>query len=424
MYRTGKLFARLLVVLTSVLGSFLPLVAHAQSWAGRSNPGSITFLDGDSNQYTMTFLGIYTQVVRNPTEEAFVLDDDNAYLVTPKWLCFDYGNGFTTPNMEPTTPSNGADGYTDSLEWRLLASAGITPLTDPLCTTQSGPFWYVWKITTTANIPTNSEIIVRLKQGANHGYTYLFAGGSAHTLSINVDGILDHVQSTGTGIFGVNHAPAIQDTSIDLFPFVRLINYSGTRTGYVNMNAFLYALAEGTPVTIARTTHAIVPVAVYGHPGTGAPKKVLAGTITRDQSTPPGDKGARRITFEFIPASGPSTKRDVMLEDNGDYAIPADAIGNGTYNIAIQGLKTLRKVVTSVSINSAGSTVTLNATLIEGDINFDNSVDILDLADYIVASGSVEGDANYNPMADLNFDGSVDGDDEDIIMNNFDEVGD
>ncbi len=50
----------------------------------------------------------------------------------------------------------------------------------------------------------------------------------------------------------------------------------------------------------------------------------------------------------------------------------------------------------------------LEAILVPGDINYDGSVDVVDLLWFAASFGSVLGDANYDPACDFNSDGSVD----------------
>ena len=85
---------------------------------------------------------------------------------------------------------------------------------------------------------------------------------------------------------------------------------------------------------------------------------------------------AQPITFVFRPTGGgDATTRQVTLGSDGSFrlfGIPA-----GTYNLAIKGKKWLRRVV-PVDISN-GSVFGLTASLIPGDANDDNHVDIREI---------------------------------------------
>lgn len=67
---------------------------------------------------------------------------------------------------------------------------------------------------------------------------------------------------------------------------------------------------------------------------------------------------------------------------------------------------------------------TINFELINGDVELDNEVNLVDYASVSASFGSVHGDPNWNPRADLNGDGEVNLFDAGIVSANFGLAGD
>lgn len=76
-----------------------------------------------------------------------------------------------------------------------------------------------------------------------------------------------------------------------------------------------------------------------------------------------------------------------------------------------------------VAVNPTGS-ASVNLSLVNGDVNGDNSVNISDFLALRAAFGTSPGSATWNPMADLNRDGSVGIPDFLILRRNFGATGD
>lgn len=126
------------------------------------------------------------------------------------------------------------------------------------------------------------------------------------------------------------------------------------------------------------------------------------------------------VTFTFQPTSGSPIVVPVKVGPNGTYTV--GGLPFGTYTVTIQAPTYLRKVVSGV--NTTSGTATLNVTLLGGDANGDNAVDVFDLADLISSFDKSVGDAGFLAGADFNNDGSVDVLDLDVLVRNFDQSGD
>jgi hypothetical protein len=144
--------------------------------------------------------------------------------------------------------------------------------------------------------------------------------------------------------------------------------------------------------------------------------RLLSGTITLEDC----QNMAQPIRFYFLPLDGsPLFTRTTTLSANGDF----DLLGlpDKDYKVWIKGAKWL---ATNRSVNlTNGDVSNLNATLLAGDANDDDSVDVLDLDVLIQAFDADPTASHWNENADLNCDGSVDVLDLDILIRNFDRNG-
>ena len=174
--------------------------------------------------------------------------------------------------------------------------------------------------------------------------------------------------------------------------------------------------AQTAVVTATSTINTATPVTATATL-TIAPNMVgVAGTITLQGAV----NQAQSVTFQFQPmGSGSPLTENVTLSSTGAYAL-AD-IPSGVYEIGIKGSKWLQTVLSNVTVSS--NTTGVNATLIPGDINGDNVINLQDLDLLIAAFGSVAGSSNWNANADLDCNGVVDLRDYFLLLSNFNDVG-
>jgi hypothetical protein len=148
----------------------------------------------------------------------------------------------------------------------------------------------------------------------------------------------------------------------------------------------------------------------------------IQGVIILEDSV----NATQEITFEFRPAAGgASTTRKVTLVPHispsaGSYTI--DDVLPGTYVVHIKGAKWLAKNLTVTT--NGGDVVAFNATLLAGDANNDNAVDVLDLDQLIQSFDKCESDLGFLNGPDFNCDGCADVLDLDLLIRNFDQAGD
>ena len=138
------------------------------------------------------------------------------------------------------------------------------------------------------------------------------------------------------------------------------------------------------------------------------------GTITLEGIV----NSVQPINFEFCSSSnGQVFVLTTTLDQNGSYVL--NNVPAGTYDVGIKGAKWLRTVVHI----TVPTTSPVNASLLGGDANDDNSVDTTDFGILVGAYGTSLGGAGYDDRADFNSDLSVDTTDFGILVGNYDGVG-
>jgi probable HAF family extracellular repeat protein len=143
----------------------------------------------------------------------------------------------------------------------------------------------------------------------------------------------------------------------------------------------------------------------------------VSGTVTLAGSVNP----AQTITLTFRPTDGSDAfTRSVLLSPSGTFSLTG--IPSTKYQVAVKGAKWLRRVVPVDA--SRGTASPLTATLLPGDINDDNKVNIADLGLLADAFGSTPASSRWNANADLNCDNRVDITDLGLLADNFGKNGD
>ena len=158
----------------------------------------------------------------------------------------------------------------------------------------------------------------------------------------------------------------------------------------------------------------------------GAVTANVTGTINIEGVTYPHTGGIAidPITVDFrIPGTTTvvATQTATVNPANGSYSVVAPA--NGTYDIAFKGAKTLRAVLSSVTLTNGATGK--NVSLSSGDADNNNTVDIGDFGILVNAYGSditIAG-SGYNAAADFDDNGVVDIGDFGILVNEYGNAG-
>ncbi|MCD6506085.1 IPT/TIG domain-containing protein [Candidatus Poribacteria bacterium] len=128
-----------------------------------------------------------------------------------------------------------------------------------------------------------------------------------------------------------------------------------------------------------------------------------------------------QVTIEVRSHGGtvPLEKRVINTSSDGSYTLNLTTPA-GTYDIAAKADGFLRQTLQNVTIPSSS----LNFSLLAGDADGDNDVDLKDFNVLSASFGSVQGDPNYNSSCDFNGNDTVDLSDFAVLASNFLKAGD
>jgi len=151
--------------------------------------------------------------------------------------------------------------------------------------------------------------------------------------------------------------------------------------------------------------------------------QTISGTITLNELTVSPAGRQVEVNVRNVGSTTSLLSQMVTLDASGNYSfVPSSALPAGNYDITFQGSHWLRKLKGNVAITAGSNSV--SASLLNGDVNGDNSVDLLDYFALSDAYGSSLGDPTFDAGADLNGDDSVDLLDYFILSDNYGLVGD
>ncbi len=129
---------------------------------------------------------------------------------------------------------------------------------------------------------------------------------------------------------------------------------------------------------------------------------------------------AQNVTFLFRPTDGsPTVTASQTLERDGSYTIPN--LPRKRFNVWIKGDRWLAKVVPADTTN--GNAAGINVSLLAGDANNNNSIDVDDLTLLLNVYNSADGDGAYDAACDFNTDGKVNVDDLTLLLDNYNTRG-
>jgi hypothetical protein len=146
--------------------------------------------------------------------------------------------------------------------------------------------------------------------------------------------------------------------------------------------------------------------------------RTVTGTVDLEDCA---DMAGSVVRFEFRPTTGSPFTQTAVLDAAGAFTLPA--VPAGDYTVNVKGDRWLAKNVAVNATNGDVSGVNVG-TLVGGDANDDNSVDVLDLDRLIQSFDMCDGDTGFIPGSDFNCDDCTDVLDLDILIRNFDRGGD
>jgi len=225
----------------------------------------------------------------------------------------------------------------------------------------------------------------------------------------------------GTQLNGLSQCSAYGDDvqNATNYPIVRIKN---TATGHIQYarthDHSTMAVATGSLVVY---THVDLPadldsgaatltVVTNGITGSNpqavtVTSKLVKGTVTLQNYTATRNLVPVTIEIRNVGSTTPLDSQTVTLDANGNFQM-ATTLAAGTYDITAKGSPWLRERLSSQTLTATGISG-LSYSLINGDINGDNTISLADFGKLKLAYGSVPGDSNWNPNADLDGNGSV-----------------
>jgi len=152
------------------------------------------------------------------------------------------------------------------------------------------------------------------------------------------------------------------------------------------------------------------------------PEAGLAGSVALQSFA--GDATQVPITVEIRTPGTSTVLQTQTVNLNADGVFWFACALTGAYDVAVKAPHWLRKTIPSVSLPIAGYASTLSFSLVNGDVNGDDTVDLADLVAISAAWRSTPGSSNWNPNADLNGDGAVNLADWLVAASNYRKSGD
>ena len=254
------------------------------------------------------------------------------------------------------------------------------------------------------------------------GHPFLYSGGTMTDLAAlpgGNDGYATGINASGQIVGAWINA---LDTDIDGF-----LVTGGTM---YNLNSLLDSSGSGWTVRSGTAIDDAGRIAgVAYNTSTGATHAVLltpdagaSGTVTLQGYS--GDVTQVPVTLE-VRKAGTTTvlqRTAVYLQSNGTFTLTSSLVG--TYDVAAKSSHWLRKTLKSVAFSGSGYVSGLSLSLINGDVNGDNTINLADLVAMAAAWRTTPGSAKWNANADLNGDGTVNLSDWMIAAKNWRKSGD
>jgi len=182
------------------------------------------------------------------------------------------------------------------------------------------------------------------------------------------------------------------------------------QSGYRMINDYLAPGSTGWNISEVHSINDAGQMAAVGYLN-GTPYAVLltpvqpvAGTVALRNYAASAVAGTLATVDLRSPGSTtPLDSHVVALDSGGNFSFTT-ALPAGTYDVAVKASHWLRRTQHNVVVGSGGS---LSFSLINGDINGDNTISLADFGQLKAAYGSMSGNSNWNPNADLDGNGSV-----------------
>ena len=152
------------------------------------------------------------------------------------------------------------------------------------------------------------------------------------------------------------------------------------------------------------------------------PYASVSGKVTLQDFV--GDPTQQSVCFELLsPGTTTVLETDwVYLNADETYQFSTGLVGK--FDVEAQGQTWLSKRISNVTLGVGGVVTGLSFSLVNGDVNGDDVIDLADLVEIAAAWRSTPDSDNWDPCADLNGDGVVNLADWMIVAKNWRKSGD
>jgi len=178
-----------------------------------------------------------------------------------------------------------------------------------------------------------------------------------------------------------------------------------------------------TPTQTRTPTRTATPTVTRTPMPTG-PAKIAGRVAYQGRGQPPASSWqAPLIVSAHLPGDPiPAYAFTVTSDENGNFEVPTGIL-TGTYDVGVRNLHSLRNLRRNVLVSTQTEAQDMG-TLLEGDANLDNRVDIFDFAILASAYGTEAGQAGFRAQADFNDDQKIDIFDFALLAGNYGGEGD
>ena len=296
--------------------------------------------------------------------------------------------------------------------------------------------------------------------GADHAFVYssgtmtdlgTLGGSFSEAFAVNASGVIvgyaaiaggaDHAFSYSGGVMNdLGTLGGSWSTAVGINSSGEIVGYAATAggTGHAfiytggvmsDLNTLLDSSGSGYSLFSASAISDNGMIAANAYDGDGrthaillTPNAGVAGTVELQDYS--GD--ITRVPIEIeLRAPGTTTVVQsawVWLDASGNFTMPTSI--SGTYDVAAKASHWLRRRLSNVTLTGTSFTGGTNFSLINGDVNGDNTIN---LADFTIISAdwrSTPGSPHWNVNADLNGDGIINLGDLLVLTKNWRKSGD
>lgn len=228
---------------------------------------------------------------------------------------------------------------------------------------------------------------------------------------------------------GTHTAHAPKTGGIFTSPSGQSVRHEATGTPYSYTTS---TSPTAAPATATATPSLVVPTLTNTTAPTATPftvtvtpsSAVLSGHIEWQGRPAQADPSrSLPITLEFVGTgtTGISLTRSAVTDQNGNFSVAM--VPAGSYDVYIKQVHTLRAKI-STSFGSSDSATLPTVTLLEGDVDNNNVVDLIDWSVLVTNYTKCVGSVGYNAGANLNERGCVDLNDVTLLIANYGKMGD